>query len=326
MADSSKRLVRFGTRGSKLALAQTGQIIRQLQDCHPDVDFETVVIKTTGDRLSARYNEQLAAAESSGAAPGALPAGIPEGKGIFIAEIEQALLDQTIDAAVHSFKDLPTEEHNELRIAAVPPREDPRDVLVTKVEVRALSELPQNAIIATGSLRRSAQLCYRQPGLGCVDIRGNVDTRLRKLRENDAWHGTVLAAAGLNRLRAEVDLAGLFVLPFPADILPAPAQGALALQCRRSDDATADVLSVLDDAPTRAAITAERSLLAGLGGGCRQPIGAYARVEEDRFRLGAIAWLNDEPQPRRGTAKLLGANDSPAALGKRLASSLLDMS
>lgn len=288
-----------GTRGSGLALAQTRAILRELEAAHPGLAFEIKVIKTTGDRLSELNSPEL-----------------PSGKGIFTAEIEHALLRGDIDLAVHSLKDLPVEMRPDLAIAATPRRADARDVLITREPITALADLPANAIVATGSPRRAAQLRRARPDLQTADIRGNIDTRLRKLRDNADWHGILLASAGLTRLQP--DTTGLTLTPLPFDImLPAPGQGALALQIRADDDLHRERLAKVHDADTAACVAAERGFLAGLGGGCQAPVAASAEVINGTLFLRGIVWLTDIPEPRLG--QLEGSPSQAQELGHALA-------
>jgi hydroxymethylbilane synthase len=311
----------LGSRGSPLALAQTRNVMAELKRAWPGRNFEIHVIKTEGDRLAETADEGK----------------VKLGKGLFTAELERALLAGEIDLAVHSLKDLPTSSPEGLMLAAIPKRADARDVLITK-NSEPREELPEGwvtasgslrrvllgpelrygAILATGSPRREAQLRLVRDDLSTAPIRGNIDTRLRKLRENDEWSGLVLAAAGLDRLKP--DVAGLTVtrLPF-SQMLPAPGQGALALQTRTEN--SADVRSLVravHDRVTSAAVTAERMFLQALGGGCGEPIAAYAEVDaENLLRLEGIAWLIGETEPRRG--KLVRRLDQAEALGVDLA-------
>jgi len=301
----------IGTRGSPLALAQSGQIRQALERRWPGTEFRLEVIKTGGDAWALQP-----------------PTDAPSGKGLFTREIEEALRGGTIDLAIHSLKDLPVVDPSGtgLMLAAIPERGDARDVLVVKPSAASAywrdgsGESPTDPILATGSLRRSAQLLLKWPQVRTAAIRGNIDTRLRKLRENAAWHGLVLAAAGLDRLGPSVE--GLEVIPLPFEtMLPAPGQGALALQCRSENAATRGLLNALDHAPTRAAVTAERTFLTGLGGGCLSPVGAYASIADGALTLQGIAWLGDSPDPVSGIA--VGTIDAPEELGQKLARQLL---
>jgi len=311
----------LGSRGSPLALAQTRQIMTELKHAWPGRNFEIHVIKTEGDRL--------AEAKDAG--------NLKLGKGLFTAELERALLAGEIDLAVHSLKDLPTSSPEGLMLAAIPKRADARDVLITK-QSEPKEELPEGwvtasgslrrvllgpelrygAIVVTGSPRRIAQLQVIRDDLRTETIRGNIDTRVRKFRENDEWSGLILAAAGLERLK--VELAGLTVTPMHfSQMLPAPGQGALALQTRMENSADVRALvRAVHDPVTAAAVTAERMFLQALGGGCGEPIGAYAAVDGDNLlKLEGVAWLIGETEPRRG--KLVRRLDQAEALGVDLA-------
>jgi hydroxymethylbilane synthase len=320
---SARAVLRIGTRGSALARAQSSAVRDALAEQWPEVEFRLEILKTQGDAWA------LKAESDNSPAPD---------KGFFTREFEQALLSGKIDLAVHSLKDLPTGGPSELAIAAVPPRADARDVLVSKYS-GGVAGLPPGAVVATGSGRRAAQLHLLRPDARTVPIRGNIDTRLRKLRENPAWHGLVLAAAGLERLydgalgmeeEAVVmptlsEFEGLIVTPFTLDqMLPAPAQGALALQARRDDVATMQWAAALDDPATRAAVAAERAFLAGLGGGCQAPVGAHAAIEGGRLDLRGIAWISGDAleAPRQGTVS--GLVSHAEEIGHALARQLLE--
>jgi len=258
------RLLRIGTRGSALALAQTDWVKRRLEEHDRDLRVEVVKIKTSGDRFLTSPITSV-------------------GKGIFVKEIEDALLEKKIDLAVHSMKDLPTVATPGLTIAAVPEREDARDALVTRSGA-ALKDLRSGASIGTGSLRRRAPILNRRPDLFVAPIRGNIDTRLRKMDDGEV-DGLIMAAAGLKRL----GLADRIREYLSTDVcLPAPAQGALALQTRDGDHVINTVV-FLRHSPTMLAVTAERALLEHLGGGCLLPVGAFASVSGDALNLAAVA-------------------------------------
>ncbi len=255
-------LLRIGTRGSKLSLAQAREVREGLIAAHPALGepgaIDTVVIKTTGDRVRDRPLAEIG------------------GKGLFAKEIEEALLDRRIDLAVHSMKDLPTWLPDGLGIVCVLPRQDPRDAFIG-LEVDGPDSLPPGAVVGTGSLRRQAQILHRWPRLKVVPLRGNVDTRLDKLaaRRYDAM---MLAMAGLARL----GLAGRATCPMdPEHILPAVGQGAIGIEARADDAATADWLAPLNDPETATRIAAERALLKALDGSCRTPIGGLAEIAAD---------------------------------------------
>ncbi len=257
--------IRVGTRGSKLALAQTTLVIEALRAAHPDLDVELCIIQTEGDR---RRRASLLAIG---------------GQGVFTRELEVALLDGEIDVAVHSLKDLPSTLPEGLVLAATPPRENPCDVLVTRDGTR-LEALPNGAVVGTGSLRRRAQLLRLRPDLQMKDIRGNVDTRLAKLAAGE-YDAIVLAAAGLSRLGA-LGRVKAEVLATEA-MLPAPSQGILGLECRADDTLTRETLASINHAPTFVAATAERAVLSHFGIGCRLPVAALAETEGDMLRLRA---------------------------------------
>ena len=288
--------IRIGTRASALALTQTEWVKRRLEEHDPHLRVEIVRIKTSGDRF--------------------LTSPVPAiGKGIFVKEIEEALLERKIDLAVHSMKDLPTEITAGLTIAAAPEREDTRDALVAR-SPGGVKDLPSGARIGTGSLRRRAQLLHHRRDLSVEPIRGNVDTRLRKMDSGEV-DGLIMAAAGLRRL----GLAGRIGEYLAPEIcLPAPAQGALALQTRENDPAVAAV-AFLQHIPTMLEVTAERALLDRLGGGCQLPIGARAWVEGDRLKLaGMVADPDGRKLIRREYA---GDAKSAGRIGAELADQLL---
>jgi hydroxymethylbilane synthase len=250
--------VTLGTRGSALARAQAALVVDLLTGAWPELECETKVIATAGDR-SQVSGEPL-----------------PEigGKGLFTAELERGLAEGAIDLAVHSLKDLPTEDAPSVTIGAVCDREDARDCVVSRDRAR-LDELPAGAVVGTSSLRRVAQVRRRWPHLEVRSMRGNVDTRIRKVHDGEV-DAAVLAAAGVRRLGLGDEVAEWL----PVDsMLPAPGQGALAVQCRAGDPVL-ELLAAIDDAGARATTTAERVFLRELGAGCTAPVGAYARVAE----------------------------------------------
>jgi len=265
----------LGTRGSDLALAQTRLVATRLRATHPGLVVEERIIRTTGD---ARLDIRLSA-------PGSLD------KGLFTRELEEALLRGEIDAAVHSLKDLPTEQPAGLAVGAILEREGPEDVLLTR-EAEGLDDLPAGAQVGTSSLRRKCFLLWKRPDLEVVEIRGNVPTRIRKLAESTTLDAIVLAGAGLRRLQAvdcplAIDDLSLSPLDF---MLPAPGQGAIALQCREGESSTGP-LAALHHAATAACVDAERAILAGLGGGCHLPLGALAEVDDAAMMTLRAAWF-----------------------------------
>lgn len=302
-----------GTRGSGLALWQANWARDRLVILRHAAEIQ--VIRTSGDQP-----EQ----SDSPAAPRGIPAG--GGKGLFIKELEEALLARTIDVAVHSLKDLPLDQPAGLTIAAISPREDARDVLVCRegvlpAGVSGFDALPAGARVATGSLRRQAQLRHLRPDLQYVPIRGNVDTRLRKLDAGEC-DGLVLAAAGLIRLGLEARIQETFS---PDRLCPAPGQGALGIETR-ADAVTGEssverAASALDDHRARYAVRAERAVTWCLGGDCSTPVGAYAEPAADRLSLTAVVASGDGTRAIRASAS--GALTKPEDLGNQVAEDLL---
>lgn len=290
-------LLRLGTRGSVLALAQSRLVARSLEQAYPGLRVELVVVRTSGDEIADRPLHELG------------------GKGLFTREIEQALLAGSVDLAVHSFKDLPVTmplvDQSELIVAAVPPREDPRDALVSSA-ISRLIDLPDSARIGTGSLRRRCQLLSIRPDLEILPIRGNIDTRLRKLRAGE-FDALVLAIAGLKR-------SGLFdaaVVHPMEEMLPAPGQGALALQCRRDDRRTQQLLAGVHDPRTATCVTAERELVRLLEGDCHSPIAALAEHTSQGLKLVARVGARDG-RPPVICAEAIGPAEHPEALSRRV--------
>jgi len=263
----------IGSRGSGLAMRQSEQVAEAFRALLPNTEVTITVIRTTGDKIVD------------------VPLSRVGGKGLFTKEIEEALLAGDVDLAVHSMKDLPTELPKGLCIAAVPKREEPYDALISR-EGHAVDQLPAHARVGTSSLRRAAQLRAYRKDLEVVPIRGNVDTRLRKVREGDV-DATVLAAAGLRRMGLAKEITQ--VLP-DTIMLPAPAQGALAVEVREDNAPMREVLARLDDADSRIAVTAERTLLAAMEGGCQVPLGALARREAGQIVLDACVCSLDGTQ------------------------------
>jgi hydroxymethylbilane synthase len=286
--------VRIGTRGSMLALRQTEAVVRAIRAAWPSVRCDVLPITTTGDRDLDR------------------PIPAFGGKGVFTAEIEAALARGEIQLAVHSLKDLPTAKRPGLAIGAILRREDWADALVAR-GARGFASLPQGARVGTSSLRRAAQLRAARPDLQVESIRGNVETRLRKLDEG-LFEAVVLALAGLRRVGLEARVTE----PLPAEVmLPAPGQGALAVQCRDDDEAAARLLAPIDDAPTRAAVTAERAFLASLEAGCSAPVAALAEVRDGRLEIQGLLATGDGSAVWRVSGS--GDPEEPVELGTRLA-------
>ncbi|NIA30464.1 MAG: hydroxymethylbilane synthase [Actinobacteria bacterium] len=296
---NTKQTIRIGTRGSRLALVQTEIICKMLLQQQPDLHIEQVIIKTRGDKILDVSLSKIG------------------DKGLFVKEIETALLRNEIDIAVHSMKDLPTESPAELTIAAVAPREDAHDVLVSKKN-RVLDDLPQGAIVATSSLRRGAQLLAHRRDLRLTDIRGNVETRLRKFGQGD-MDAVVLAKAGLKRLGLEEHISQ--VLPFDV-MLPAPAQGAIGIQIRKDDDVMA-LVQLINDAVTFQTVTAERAFLQTLEGGCQTPIATFCQIHKETLTIeGKVLSLDGL---KLFSAKLNDRPEMAAEIGVRLANELLDL-
>ncbi len=291
-----RRSLRIGTRGSQLALAQSRWVQAALRQLHPDIDVALVTIKTTGDRFVDQ------------------PLSTIGGKGVFVKEIEDALASGSIDCAVHSMKDVPAELAPGLVIAAIPPREDARDTLITR-DGRTLHQLPRAARLGTSSLRRMALIRAARPDLQVTPLRGNVDTRLRKL-DAGQLDAIVLAAAGLRRLSIERSGVAFFD---PQEFIPAIGQGALAIESR--DDTARELLASLDHPVTRTAVCAERAFLLRVGGSCRTPLAAHATIDGGRVDLRALIASPDGTQVVRGERS--GAVSDAAHLGTDLADELL---
>jgi hydroxymethylbilane synthase len=289
------RILRIGTRGSMLAKWQAESVRKRLFAA-TGMEAEIVVIKTSGDKMQQAALTQIG------------------GKGIFIKELEEALLEETIDLAVHSVKDVPTDVSSRLMFPAVCRRDDVRDCLVGST----LANLRHGARVGTSSLRRQAQLKHLRPELDLRDLRGNVDTRLRKV-ESGEYEAVMVAKAGLDRLGLSQRISEVLS---PEVCVPAVGQGAIAVECRLKDTEAGDLLAPLDDAETRTSIIAERALLAALQGGCQVPLGAWARVERGELVLDACVCSVDGSQyvKQRATAP----TDQAAELGQHMAHLLID--
>ncbi|MDI6827129.1 MAG: hydroxymethylbilane synthase [Armatimonadota bacterium] len=297
MGANYTRKLRVGTRGSALAIRQTTWAVERLRFLNPEIEAEIITIKTKGDQVTDVPLTQIG------------------DKGLFVKDIEQALLDDAIDLAVHSMKDLPSELPDGLCIGAVPERLDPRDVVVSNG--LGLMDLPRNARIGTGSLRRRAQLSNFRRDLQFFDLRGNLDTRLRKLDEGK-FDAIVVACAGLERMGWTERI----VEKIPLEVcLPAAGQGALAIEVREDDIEALGFLLALNHYESRAAVTAERSMIGALGGTCRVPMGACGVVEDGKLRLmGVVASPSGERLIRE---EISGDPEAAEEIGKELAVRLL---
>ena len=291
--------IKIGTRGSKLALTQANLVADSLKKIDPEITAEICVIKTSGDIMQDVSLTKIG------------------GKGVFVKEIEDALFSGTIDLAVHSMKDVPTEIPAGLTFAAIMRREDARDVLVSKNNTK-MEFMPRGARIGTGSMRRAAQLLAVLPDLVIVSLRGNLETRLKKI-ETENLQGIILAAAGMKRLGLTEKISQY--LPIET-MLPAVGQGALGLEIRADDNELGGVITKLNHASTAAEITAERSFLRHLGGGCLLPIAAFGKIEEEQLTLeGLVAAPNGDSVVRD---KVRGAISEAEELGKSLAEMIME--
>jgi len=293
--------VRIGTRSSELALWQTGHVKALLEELFSGIVIDVQTIKTTGDKI---LDTPLAKIGD---------------KGLFTKELEAALLDERIDLAVHSFKDVPTAIPEGLAIAAVLEREDVRDVFIghPKSLNKLFMTLPRHAVIATGSLRRKCQVLNARQDIQIVDIRGNLNTRMKKLDDSN-WDGMILAKAGVTRLGWAQRITE--ILPFEI-MLPAVGQGALAVEIRNGDKRLEELLRTLHHLPTALTVTAERSLLCRLEGGCQIPIGAYGQVQGNELRLDAVIGCLDGKRMVKGSRS--GNHSDAERIGIELAEELL---
>lgn len=294
-----RRKIVVGSRGSKLALTQTELVVAKIREANPEIDISVRQIVTEGDRNHTTPLENMA------------------GIGVFIKELEDALLDGRIDLAVHSLKDMPTELPSGLHLAAVMERLDPRDILISRGQ--RLAELVPGARIGTGSLRRAVQLNIYYSELEACSIRGNVDTRLRKVADGE-FDGVILAAAGIKRLGREDRISEYLS---PEFFLPAVGQGALAIEIRSDDKETAEIIAPINHLPTWQSTTAERAFLSALGGGCRAPIAALATTDGTTLKLeGMVADVVKKKMVRSSEE---GNTAKPEGLGEKLAHKLLTM-
>jgi hydroxymethylbilane synthase len=294
----ANRIIRIATRKSLLALWQAHYVKDRLEQLHPDVTVELVPMTTQGDVLLDTPLSKIG------------------GKGLFIKELEQAMLDGRADIAVHSMKDVPVEFPEGLGLTVICEREDPRDAFVSN-QYQSLDQLPAGAVVGTASLRRECQIRARRPDLVVKTLRGNVQTRLRKLDEGE-YDAIILAAAGLKRLELEARIACLLS---PDESLPANGQGAVGIECRLDDPELLALLAPLDHAPTRLRVVAERAMNQGLQGGCQVPIGSYAELEGDKLWLRGLVGRPDGSQIIFD--EITGLASQGEALGAELAKRLL---
>ncbi|MBC1500287.1 hydroxymethylbilane synthase [Listeria weihenstephanensis] len=295
------RKIIVGSRRSQLALTQTKWVISKLQAHFPDVDFAIEEIVTKGDRILDVTLSKVG------------------GKGLFVSEVEDALIEERIDFAVHSMKDVPSELAEGLVIGAIPKRENPLDCLIFKRE-KTLNDLAEGAVVGTSSLRRAAQLLHVRPDLTIQPIRGNIDTRLRKLEEEN-FDAIVLAAAGLKRMNWLDKLEHDYIFLDEATCLPAVGQGALAIECRETDSFVKELLEVLQDAETTKAVISERTLLKALDGGCEIPIAGHATIKNGQLELKGLVSTVDG----KVTHQVTEQGQDPIVLGQSVADKLIQM-
>lgn len=299
MEKSFKATLRIATRKSPLALWQANYVKFALEAAHPQLHIDVMGLLTEGDKLLATSISLIG------------------GKGLFVKELEQAILERRADIAVHSIKDMTTTYLNGLTLAAVCKRDDPRDVFISN-RFASLEELPAGATVGTSSNRRACLLRALYPKVNVVNLRGNVGTRLRKLDEGH-FDAIILAAAGLNRLKETTRLQSILD---PDPWVPAVGQGAIGIECREDDHQIVEYLTALEDQESRICITAERSMNEALNGGCQLPIGAYAYIADNRLYLSGM--VGDANNRRLLYQKLNGSPLEPEYLGEQVAKSLLD--
>ena len=291
-------ILRIGTRGSKLALTQSQWVKGRIESVHPGVVVELVRITTTGDRIQRPPLSEVG------------------GKGLFIKEIEEALLRKEVDLGVHSMKDVPAGLPEGLEISVFPQREDPRDAFVSE-KFRSIEELHHGSSVGTSSLRRASQLLHLRPDLRVIPIRGNVDTRLRKL-ESGQFDALILASAGLRRLGLSHRISQMLSIDLS---LPAIGQGVLGLEVRKSDHVVRDLIGFLNHVETELTVRAERAFLKELEGGCQVPLAGYGKLDGDTLELeGMVAELDGSVLIRD---KLFGPKEKPEELGVKLARNIL---
>ena len=292
--------IRIGTRKSKLALWQANYIANLLKKHFPEVEVELVKITTKGDKILD------------------VPLAKVGGKGLFVKEIEEAMLKNEIDIAVHSLKDVPTYFPEGLGLVAITEREDPRDAFLS-VKYSSIEEMPPGAVLGTSSLRRKAQIMVKRKDLDIRDLRGNVDTRIRKL-EDGQYDGIILAYAGLKRLGLENKAKQVFS---PDYMIPAVAQGFLGIEARIDDDKTKEIVSVLNHKESEIRAKAERAFLKTLEGGCQVPLAGYSEIVDGKLKI--TGFVSDLEGKRVFKDTIVGSTEEPENLGEKLAKNLLDM-
>jgi hydroxymethylbilane synthase len=296
MSATIDRPIRIATRPSALAQRQTQLVRARLQALWPDLQVEVVIIHTQGDKELSKPLPEIG------------------GKGLFTAELENALRSRAVDMAVHSLKDLPIEDAPELTVGAILMRADPGEGLISR-NGETLESMPPGALLGTSSPRRAAQLLNLRADLDIRPIRGNVETRVRKVLDGQ-YDAALMAVAGLARMGLEKHISQRFS---PLEFLPAPGQGALGVQCRAHDPLVGPLVQALDEPSTRRAVEAERAFLSALGGGCSAPVGAYAHVDGDQVELVALVGSQDGKR----IVRVQGRGESPMALGQKMAEAAL---
>jgi hydroxymethylbilane synthase len=292
-------ILTVGTRGSKLSLIQTNNVLESLQSVHPELEFKVKVIKTLGDKDQTKSLFSL------------------DRKGIFEKEIDLAIAKGTVDFAVHSLKDVPILEHSETTIAAIPKRSSPHDALISKDNI-PFAELPEDAVIGTSSLRRMAQLKHLRPDLEAKPIRGNVDTRIRKVKRGE-FDAVIVAEAGLKRMKLESQITERFSLE---QFAPSAGQGALAIAAKNNNETVIKILESIKHPPSWAEVTAERNLVLALEGGCRVPIGAIGCASGEKLSFYGCVFSLDGQKKLFSSAE--GKLDEAQDLGKQVAQSLIE--
>lgn len=290
-----------GSRGSKLAVVQTNWLLDRLRDAHPDIDFELKIIRTKGDKIQHKALDAIG------------------DKGLFTKELEDSLFDGNIQMAVHSMKDMPSSLPKGLTLTVPTVREDPRDVLVTPHDVSGLEDLPRNAVVATGSKRRAFQIASLRPDIQIVGIRGNVDTRLRKLKEQHL-DGIILAAAGMKRIGVFESTEYHSIPLNPREFICAPAQGILAVEIREDNEEVKALMESISDSRARVQMAAERGFLEALDGDCHLPIGAYCDLNGGEAEVFGI--YGDEQGAKLEKGSLSGPAEDAGKLGRALAGKL----